>query len=327
MPCCSLVGPTMFRPRSSGRQRSSRTPSVGQRPVLHVLSPGQNSRDFQDPIEQSLPDHDVVIARAELDLRRAMQQLMLYTHSLVNSLELLTALQLPGSTAALFWTVRLLLKDQLPAKLSDDSPIRRRNHDSRLLYQALTRVNLNDWYDMVVDKAPVTALPATMRFLPGHPIDQRYYRQHPLPAYRHVYLPVATFFAELLDERQQALVYLLECLGATQIEITPLGPAAAHSAPQVLRYARSSQPVAQRFKPADHAWLPYELEWQQLVTRRLAGNQAPVSLDLTLDVNNMIGNQVNALQNLLAQLDSVVSVDEAACYYDYLQPLRVSATF
>jgi len=316
----------IFRSRSKSSRRRPSTSATGfsYRPLLHVLAPGQTANDFQDPIEHNFRAGDVVISRAELDLRRSVQNLMIHTGLAVNSLEVLTALQLPGSTAALFWAIVLLLGDDLPAEMSETHLIRKRDHDSRLLYQALARIDLDDWYHTLVDKALVTALPTGLQFPPGHPVSQRYYRQHSLPAKPQVYLPVANYFSALFNERKQELLRLLVNLGATRVEIQPLGTA---TAPEVLVYPGRPWSPNLNLNLSDYAWLPYEEFWQTLMSQRVAGHVTTARLTLTVDINGMLNTQLDALKNLATQLDSVASLDQSALDQQYLQPHQVTVTF
>jgi hypothetical protein len=316
----------IFRPRSksSSRRSASLAQGFSYRRLLHVLAQGQTPRDFKDPIEHSFRDNDVVISRAELDLRRAVQTLMIHTGLAVNSLEVLTALELPGSTAALFWAIRLLLDDTLPAEMSQTHRIRKRDHDSRLLYQALAQIDLDHWYSTMVDKATITALPVGLQFRPGHPLAQRYYRQHPLPAKQQVYLPVASYFADLFNERKQELIRLLVNLGATRLEISTGG---TPTPPEVLVYPGRLWTSSQGLNLAEYTWLPYESTWQTVLADRSAGRITTATLALTLDVNDMITIQLAALKNLIAQLDCVEALDNDSFDRNYLQPQRVTVTF
>ncbi|MGF1518518.1 MAG: hypothetical protein ACFCVB_12030 [Nodosilinea sp.] len=308
------------RPKAFG----SKSPQgAGVRPLLHVLPPNQRPKDFKDPIEHSFRDADVVISRAELDLRRALQALMIHTGSMVNSLEVLVALQLPGNTAALFWAARLLLNEALVGDLYADNAVRRTNHDARLLYQGISKIDLDPWYQTVVGTASIAALPAGLQFLPGHPVPQRYYRQHPLPGRSQVYLPVATYFADLFYERRQELVRLLVNLGAIRIQFENLAEANP-GPPEVLTYPARLWPP---FNPADYPWLPYEPQWQRLMGDRLSYQTPTQTFDLTIDINGLIAAQVAALKNLMAQLDSVKVVHNDVVDRDYLQPQRVTVVF
>jgi hypothetical protein len=315
----------LFRRRSRSAAPGARG-GYSLRPLLHVLGPDQSPRDFKDPIEHSFEDEDVLISRAELDLRRAVQRLMVNTGATVSSLELLAAMQLPGNTAALFWAARLLLKESLVGDLYADNVVRRTNHDARLLYRAISQIDLDPWYDATVAKAPITALPVGLQFLPGHPIPGRYYRQHPLPERSQVYLPVTTYFTDLFYERRQELVRLMVNLGATRIQFENL--AAAHPiAPEVLTYGGYPWQPAMGISPADYPWLPHEPDWQRLVSDRITLQSPTATLLLTLDVNNLIATQVSALKTLMDQLDSVREVDSARVDREYLQPQQVTAVF
>ncbi len=318
----------IFRRRSKLSKLQSRQGGEDSRlrPLLHVLGPGQSAKDFQDPIEQSFRDDDVIISRAELDLRRAVQQLMLSTGSAIGSLELLAALQLPSHTAAIVWAARLLLNETLAGDLYPDNTVRRTNHDARLLYRAIAQIDLAPWYKTTVKKAAITALPAGLQFWPGHPVAQRYYRQHPLPGRSQLYLSVATYFVDLFYERRQELIRLLVSLGATRIQFENLATAQP-GPPEVLTYPSYPGPSAGDFNPADYPWLPHELQWQRLVSDRLSYRVPTATFELTLDVNGLIATQIAALKNLMTQLESVKLVDNEAIDRDYLQPQRVTVAF
>jgi hypothetical protein len=318
----------IFRSRSRSARRHQRfvRSSFQYKPVLHVLDYGQTSEDFVDPIEQSLLEPDVVISRAELDLKRSMQRLTLITHSALNAFHVLIALFLPGNAAAVFWAIRLLLADELPGTPSQTHLIHKRNHDSRFLYQALHQVDLHRWYGTTVDKAHITDLPADVQFPPGHPLPNRYYRQHPLPARRLYYLPVVRFFPMLLAERKQELIRLLVELGATQITIADPSPDAT-TAPEVLEYAGKPWAPGLRLQAANYSWFPYESAWQTLATHRYAGSAKPTQIDLTLDISHLMASQLDALEMITAQLDSVGTLNCKNCYYDYLKPLRFEVRF
>ncbi len=313
------------RSKSSGQGQSSQSFGFSYRPLLHVLAAGQTPDDFEDPIENTFREQEVIISRAELDLRRAFQGLMVHTRLLVNSLEVLTALQLPGTTAALFWAIRLLLDNKLPADLTADHLIRKRDQDSRLLYQALASIDLDYWYDTIVDKASISALPVGLQFPPGYPVVQRYYRQHPLPANQQVYLPVADYFSGLFYERKQELLRLLVTLGATRIEIQDL--CAPEAPPEVLNYPGRLWTPGQGLNLSEYTWLPYEPTWQNALSDRTAGLTNTTSFDLTVDVNGMLAMQVAALKNLVSQLNVVESLYERQLDCDYLKPQRVTVTF
>ena len=318
----------IFRRQSrSSRSRSHSFQGAFQfRPLLRILAENQQPEDFEDPIERSFTDRDVVISRAELDLRRAVQRLTLQTSAAVHSLDVLTALQLPQDSAALLWTARMLLKNELPREDDTTHHIQNLNHDSRLLYQALSNIDLDGWYESTVDKAPISHLPSELQFPPGHPNPQRYYRQHPLPAKQRYYLPVTHFFAALKDERQQELVQLMIELGATEVTITSLSDQAT-CPPEQLRFPGKPILAGLKLNTSRYAWFPYETQWQKVVTLRTTGNVKQASFDLTLDVNNMLAQQGKALGHITTQLDSVKTFSMNTFYLQFLEPCRVDVTF
>ncbi len=314
------------QPRSSRSAHRSSKHAFQFRPLLRVLEPHQRPEDFEDPIERSFAEPDVVISRAELDLRRSVQRLTLQTSAAIHSLDVLTALQLPQDTAALLWTARMLLKNELPKEDDKAHHIQNQNHDARLLYQALRNIDLDRWYASLVDKATLGNLPNGLQFPPGHPVDQRYYRQHPLPVKQQFYLPVASYFANLMEERKQELIQLMIVLGATKITISSLSQASSLP-PETLHFPGKRLVPGVKVNTRQFAWFPYEPQWQRLVTMRSAGAAEQASVDLTLDVNGMLVQQGKALAQITTQLDSVKTFSTDSFYRQFLNPQRIEATF
>ncbi|MBN8294993.1 hypothetical protein JI664_23705, partial [Rhodobacter sp. NTK016B] len=77
------------------------------RPLLHILDYGERPGDMvAKPKQVALHGQkDVYIARAEIELRNAMQSLAFMTNSEINSISTLTALSLPKAVAPMFWTI------------------------------------------------------------------------------------------------------------------------------------------------------------------------------------------------------------------------------
>ena len=182
----------MFRPRSVKAQNTFSLKH--SRPLLQILDYDQSPGDF---IKNTLQRHrqiafkgetDVYISRAEIDLRKAMRSLTFLSDASTNAFPTLTALSLPGTAAALFWSIHALLQ-QTYQKPNLENPIRQRNHDARLLYQQLAQLDLVPWYTHSVDKVSSDALPVGIEFPAGSPIPGQMYRQHPLKSKCHCYYP------------------------------------------------------------------------------------------------------------------------------------------
>ncbi|MDJ0707228.1 MAG: hypothetical protein QNJ46_28470 [Leptolyngbyaceae cyanobacterium MO_188.B28] len=99
-------------------------------------------------------------------MRKAIQSLNFLSKGSTNSFPTLTSLSLPGTATALFWSIHALLQ-QTYQKPNLENPIRRRNHDARLLYQQLAQLDLVPWYTHSVDKAALDELPAGIQFSDG----------------------------------------------------------------------------------------------------------------------------------------------------------------
>ncbi|NJM97626.1 MAG: hypothetical protein HC800_11095 [Phormidesmis sp. RL_2_1] len=257
--------------------KSNIQPLVGaplSKPLLHILEHGEMPGDMVAKTKQLVlhGQTDVYITRAEIELKKAMQSLAFLTHSEINSVLTLTALSLPKAVTPLFWTINALLQEKYQ-KTNDPSLIQHRNHDARLLFQQLAKLNLVPWSNRLVDYVRPDELPNDILFPLGHPLLGRTYRKHPFKSRQNHYLPVTDYFSSLFQEREQALLSLLGQLGATKITITPL--------PTVLDTDGKASPSAQLHQKVFHIL------------------NAPVVCSPLLHYKKILGSRVNQLGNRL----------------------------
>ncbi|MBE7384982.1 MAG: hypothetical protein F6J95_026665 [Leptolyngbya sp. SIO1E4] len=308
--------------------------SLGFRSLLYVLNYGEDPTDLPRMLWQEAlkGESDVFISRAEIDLRKAMQALSFSTDSNVNSFESLAALSLPGTTTALFWTIESLLKQKYQ-KPDLNNLIRHRNHDARLLFKRLAQLNLDPWYESAVSRVSPEAISAELQFLPGHPIAGHMYRQHPLKTHQHCYYPIATYFSLLFEERKQALLKILEALGATKVVMSPAYPQTSDrlgsNQPERIEYATRPQRSMSAFKPSQHPWLAYEPSWQSVVDTRLTRRVPSLSFEIDIDVMGILRTQIQTTAQLISELTSMLLPNEYrdTLAAESLHPMQVEVEF
>ena len=193
----SFVGSLLKR--QSGEQLDKGKPPLLSRPLLHILDQDEQPGDMVvRPKEFALRgQRDVYIARAEIELRNAMQSLSFMTHSEINSISTLTALSLPKAIAPMFWTINAFLQGKFQ-RPDDLRRIHHRNHDARILFQQLAQLNLKPWSERTVDYIRPNELPDYALFPVGHPILGRTYRRHPFKSRVGHYYPASEYFTMLL---------------------------------------------------------------------------------------------------------------------------------
>ncbi len=313
------------------------------RPLLRVLGrnemPGdvlgrRRSQVFQDGV-------DVYIARAELELRKAME-LMAFDGAMGNSsLPQLTALSLPGSATSVLWITHAFLQERYPKK-NDHSLIHHRNRDARMLYRQLAMLDLSGWAHQLLDQVRYDELPDGVYMPPGHPVPGQTYRCHPFRGRRNFYYPVDQYFSMLLKEREQALIALLSELGATKIVISSLLSGSSSSSEtsetsetsgsygssgmgesyngfasggdwsqlalmreKIFEYPPAKQSLLERFDARRHPWLSCEPEWQSVVNELLSRGALSAQFELSLDVAGMLKSQLQSIGQIVPMLSSM----------------------
>lgn len=302
----------MFRPRkhksSSGNQPTSSW--LPLKPLLQILEYGQSRKDvLQRPQDLVLQGQtDVYIARAEIDLKRAIQSLAFITHGQINSFPTLTALSLPSSAAALFWAIHAFLNHQYQ-RPHLENPIHRRNHDARLLFQQLARLDILQWYDHSVNIVSLDALSNEVQFPAGPPMPGQLYRQHPLQEKQDCYYPVTNFFSILFEERQIALWELLKELGAKRMVVSDKEDSSSHGGRGTQTVFESPVWEGQLMKSIDvqkHPWLLYEPGWQTLINQRLQTGISSTHFEFSLDIMGLLEAQIQTILQIIPGFDSMV---------------------
>ncbi|MDJ0707671.1 MAG: hypothetical protein QNJ46_30715 [Leptolyngbyaceae cyanobacterium MO_188.B28] len=308
------------------------SPLTFSKPLLYVLDYDQSLNDLPQKLWRKAlrGETDVFISRAEIDLRKAIQSLAYVGNASISSIPDLTALALPGKAVSLFWTIHILLQQTYP-KPDLDNPIHHRNHDARLLFQQLAKLDLHSWYIHSVDQAPPDTPPEGIEFPPGHPIAGQMYRQHPLKEKHHCYYPVTQYFSLLFEEREQALLSLLGDLGATKIVIEALHneSSSAESHKQIFEYGNRGQTVTSSIDVEQYPWLAYEPIWQSVVNERLKRGMLSTQFEFDLDVMGLLRTQVQTATQLIPELDSIMlpANYEETLLMQVLQPRKVQVEF
>ncbi|MEL6350888.1 MAG: hypothetical protein AAFR58_03910 [Cyanobacteria bacterium J06627_28] len=301
--------------KSSQQQLTKTTGKPLVRPLLHILAEGEQPGDMvQKPKQVALQGQtDVYIARAEIELRNAMQSLAFMTNSEINSISTLTALSLPKAVAPLFWTINALLQEKYD-RPNDRNRIHHRNHDARLLYQQLAQLDLSNWSDRLVDYVYPSELPPQMMFPIGHPIAGRTYRRHPFKSRFNHYYPVTDYFSMLFREREQALLSLLGELGVTKITMTPVPAKAsincyenlvAQLHQKVFKYPKRTNTAPNEIDWNRHPWLAGEPAWQAVVKERVERGALTAQFEFDCDVMGMLNRQIKMIGQLVPGLDSM----------------------
>ena len=261
---------------------------------------------------------DVYITRAEIELKKAMQSLVMVTDAEINSVSTLTALSLPKSATPLFWTIKAFFEEKYQ-KPGDRDRIHHRNKDARLLYQQLAQLDLMPWSNHLVDYVSADQLPSDILFPIGHPILGRTYRRHPIKSRQNQYYPVRTYFSMLFQEREQSLLNLLGQLGATKIAMTPIPDVATldckASLSAQLHHKVFQYPNRARTLPSlpallqKHPWIAGEPAWQEVVRERLERGILSAQFEFDSDVMGLLKAQLKTIGQLVAGLDSMALPD------------------
>lgn len=329
----------MFNPKNKQKRSPARLTlsSLSSKPLLYVLDYEESSDDFDDLPhklwQKALKgESDVFISRAEIDLRKAMQAFSLSNNSSINSIQSLTALSLPDTAIALFWAIYALLQQKYQKPDLTDV-IHRRNHDARLLFQRLAQLNLDPWYTHSVHRLPFDEFPAGTQFPLGHPIPGQIYRHHPFKTRKNFYYPINSYFSLLFEERKQALLNLLETLGATKVVFTPISQEDSScldfKRQTVVEFAPQSQRSRQIIEAQDHPWLIWEPAWQSIVDKRLKIASSSMQFQFDIDVMDLLKTPIQAIEQLVLELRSMALPNnyEEILSAELLYPQHVDVDF
>jgi len=278
---------------------------------------------------------DVYIARAEIELKKAMHAMSFSSQMPVSDLPTLTALSLPGASPSVMWTVHALLQKKFQ-KENDKGHTHHRNRDAQILYRQLAQMNLMPWANQLVDQLNAHELSNGTYMPPGHPLPGQTYRRHPFKHRQGYYYPVSRYFTMLYEEREQAMIALLAELGATKITISaPIttnvcdGAAEINLHQRVFEYPQLNQPLPKTIDLQRHPWLTCEPTWQGVVRERLNRGILATQFEIDLDVVNMLRSQVKSIMRLVSRLDSMELCEtcEEQLTLETLQPRQVKVAF
>ena len=175
-------------------------------------------------------------------------------------------------------------------------------------FRELAHLDLDPWYDQMVDKINVGTIPNEIQFPLGHPLPGQMYRQHPFNPKRHCYYPVESYFSILFEEREQELIRLLGDLGAAKIVIEPVVNAftSIEQERKVLEYGYPTPQPPRPFDPQSYPWLTYEAGWQSVVYERLNRRMTSTQFVLDVDVIGLLRSQIQVISQLSTELDSMM---------------------
>lgn len=309
------------------------------RPLLRILGRNEAPGDMlQKPRAIAFKgETDVYIARAEIELRKAMQSMAFSSAMGHSSLHTLTAMALPSTAVPLLWTIHAFLEGRYQ-KENDLRLIHHRNRDAQMLYRQLLLLNIKSWANHLLDQVRYDEVPDTIYMPPGHPVPGQTYRCHPFKSRRNFYYPVSRYFSMLFEEREQALISLLSELGATKISISaPPGQsiceggssAIAELQERVFEYPVRSDSLPQSIDIHQHPWLASEHEWQSVVKERINRGALSAQFEFDLGIGGMLRQQVEMIGQLIPNLNSMAlsANEQAKLLIQVLQPCRVRVEF
>ncbi len=313
--------------------------SFAAKPLIRILGKHEAPGDMlQRPKAIAFKgETDVYIARAEIELRKAMQSMAFNSAMGHSSLPTLTALSLPGTATTLLWVIHAFLEGRYQNS-NDARLIHHRNRDAQMLYRQLLKLNLTPWANQLVDQMRFDEVPDSVYMPPGHPIPGQTYRCHPFKGRRNFYYPVNRYFAMLFEEREQALTALLSDLGATKIAISAPpeesiceGGASvlARLHERVFEYPHTDRPVPESVDVRRHPWLASEQEWQSVVKERIHRHVSSAQFEIDLGIAGMIRQQIQTIAQLIPNLNSMElpAQEQSKLMVEVLQPRRVRVEF
>ncbi|MDX1957604.1 MAG: hypothetical protein SFU98_03475 [Leptospiraceae bacterium] len=204
--------------------------------------------------------------------------------------------------------------------------------DRKLIFIDDSIEYISDYYCTFLKRS----YPEGLVFPVGHPIENQFYMLHPY--IENQYIPLQHYENILFQDKVRELCYILQCLGATSIEIESLkgnsvesiqnsslnfsGGASfkIHSGSvstsqninsESYRNQLSQLSTKQKFTPTKKPYLPesliwfsHETEWQQVYQQRMNGNLNSFSLVLRNQFSNL--NKKNTLTKIKAEYENLI---------------------
>jgi hypothetical protein len=284
----------------------------------------------------------VEISRAGLELKKVIVYLNSITGGAIGSLPTLVALNLPHRLLTLLWIAHTLFDESF---FHSEDYFKFLDHDARMLFRAIAQVSLKQWQEEIVETVSILNIDPKIGFPLGHPLPDRFYRQHPLKEKANHYYPVELFHVLLRDEREAELIELLSDLGANKIMIQNQANSSERFEGDSDALLRSSLGVPQasadrtfefpgkhwssdlKFDPTRYLWLAYEQTWQTIAHTRVYQGCSSASLELTIDMANAISGQIDQIKNLAAEYKSINLESLSTLKSRILQPRKLCVTF
>ncbi|MGA7933134.1 MAG: hypothetical protein WCA35_06275 [Kovacikia sp.] len=243
---------------------------------------------YQNPLVGLIQGKDQVeVSRAGLELEKVIVYLNAITGGATSSLPTLVALNLPHRLLALLWIAHALYNERF---FHSEDHLKFLDHDARMLFRAIVQLSPQQWQEEMIETVSLLNIAPTTWFPVGHPLPDRFYRQHPLKEKANHYYPVELFHVLLRDEREGELIQLLSDLGANKIMIqTQANPserfeddreALLRSADRTFELSEKRWSSHLKFDPTRYLWLAYEQTWQTLAYTRIYQGCSAASLEL-----------------------------------------------
>jgi hypothetical protein len=283
-------------------------------------------KPYQNPLLGLIEGKDQVeISRAGLELGKVIVYLNAITGGAISSLPTLVALNLPHRLLALLWVAHTLFDESF---FHSEDHFKFLDHDARILFRAIAQLNPKQWQEEIVETVSLVNIDSKIWFPIGHPLPDRFYRQHPLKEKANHYYPVELFHVLLRDEREEELIQLLSDLGANKIMIQNQATSSeSFEGDRIFEFPGKRWSSNLKFDPTRYLWLAYEQTWQTLAYARIHQGCSSASLELTIDIANMISGQIDQIENLTAEYKSINLESLSTLKSRVLQPRKLYVTF
>ena len=179
----------------------------------------------------------------------------------------------------------------------------------------------------------IPELPPEIEFLPGHPLPNTTYRQHPLGRYieskQNLYIPVESYYDEIFKERQAELMKILTDLGAKKIIIkeeiksSDKKQASANvnvaqqgvqgggeiSGSNLYKVTDECELIGKPWREdmtideSKYIWLEHESDWKAMVYQRINGGLFKKTLSISTDISSQLTGNMGLAGNLKQVFD------------------------
>ncbi|XGV96592.1 MAG: hypothetical protein ACAF41_28150 [Leptolyngbya sp. BL-A-14] len=161
-------------------------------------------KPYQNPLVGLIKGKEQVeVSRAGLELEKVIVYLNAVTGRTSSSLSTLIALNLSHRLLALLWIAHALYNERF---FHSKDHLKFLDHDARMLFRAIVQLSTQQWQAETIETVSISNLATNTWFPVGHPLPDRFYRQHPLKEKANCYYPVELFHVLLRDEREAELI-------------------------------------------------------------------------------------------------------------------------